>query len=126
MLRSLLLFAILACMLSLTAARAGDTDRQFPELAKRAIMSPKDFPVVLMNGRERTLSPAAQIRNTDNLIQMPASLGSEKVVVYYTENQAGEINRIWILTPEEIRQTRPAKPILPRPAPTGPPLPQNQ
>lgn len=52
----------------------------------------------------RHLSPGALIRNEDNLVQMPASLRGSSFVVNYTENDQGEIDRIWILTAEEASQ----------------------
>ncbi len=113
------LFSAALLLLASLASPVHATDRPFPESAKRGIMSPKNFPVVLINGKERLLSPAAQIRNTENMIEMPASLRGDNIIVNYTENQFGEIIRIWILTPEEIRQTPPGQ-GKPTPTPAGP------
>lgn len=117
-----LLFSAALLSLAGVATLAHATDRPFPESAKRGIMSPKNFPVILINGQERLLSPAAQIRNTDNMIEMPASLRGDGMIVNYTEDQNGEIIRVWILTPEEIRETLPTqgKPGPTTPSPAGP------
>lgn len=113
------LFPAALMLLASFAAPAHATDRPFPESAKRGIMSPKNYPLILINGKERLLSPAAQIRNTDNMIEMPASLRGDNLIVNYTEDQHGEIHRVWILTPEEIRATLPTQ-GKPTPAPVGP------
>lgn len=128
--RSTLFSVVLALILACPAMLALAQDREFPQSAKRGVMSPKNFPVILMDGKERTLSPAAQIRNADNMIDMPASLRGGNMIVNYTEDQQGDIYRVWILTPEEIKLPAPnkAKPVVqpyPSPAPVGPFRPSN-
>lgn len=72
-------------------------------------MRPGIPPEIRINGKQRLLSPGARIWNTDNLIELPASLRDGKYVVHYTENEAGEIDRVWMLTREEARQPAPGK-----------------
>lgn len=67
-------------------------------------MSPAPYPQIEIEGKTRRLSPGARIWNEDNLIQMPASLRGSNFVVNYTENDQGEIDRVWILTADEARQ----------------------
>jgi len=76
-------------------------ERPFPALTKRGKMSPAPHPLIVIEGRTRQLSPGARIWNENNLIEMPASIRGSDIVVNYTENAQGEIDRIWILTPEE-------------------------
>ncbi len=106
--RRLLLSALLATAmtaLSVTAPPALAFDRPFPTFAKRGIMKPDLFPSVVIDGKPRILTAGARIWNTDNLIQMPASLPVRNVVVNYTEDDSAYIDRIWILTTEEAAQT---------------------
>ncbi|HJV79784.1 hypothetical protein [Noviherbaspirillum sp.] len=79
-------------------------DRPFPTNTKRGTMSPAPYPQIEIEGKARRLSPGARIWNEDNLIQMPASLRGSNFVVNYTENDQGEIDRVWILTADEARQ----------------------
>lgn len=91
----------------LTSAAAAVTlpasafNRSFPELAKRGRMTPGPFPQVVIDGRSRQLTPGARIWNEQNLTETPASIRGSDLVVNYTETDQGEIDRVWILTPEE-------------------------
>lgn len=86
---------------AMTALPALAFDRPFPPIAKRGTMSPAIYPAIVIDGRLRNLSPGAQIRSQDNLIETPMSLRGENFAVLFTENGQGDIDRIWILTGEE-------------------------
>ena len=106
--RRLLLCALLATAataITLAAPSALAFERPFPPFAKRGIMKPDLFPSVTIDGKPRILTAGARIWNTDNLIQMPASLPLRNVVVNYTEDDSSYIDRIWILTTDEAAQT---------------------
>jgi hypothetical protein len=85
-------------------------ERPFPAGTKRGTMTPATYPHIVINDKTRTLSAGARIWNQRNTIDMPASLRGEDMIVHYTENQAGQIDRVWILTPEEIARPAP-KPV---------------
>lgn len=106
--RRLLITSLLAvagtAMLS-AAPAALAFERPFPPTAKRGVMRPDLYPAIIIDGRPRIMTPAARIWNTDNMIEMPASLPIKNVAVNYTENDALEIERVWILSDEETRQT---------------------
>ena len=76
-------------------------DRPFPPNALRGKMTPGYFPDVSIDGKARQLSPSARIFNEDNTIDMPASLRGRDIVVNYTVDAMGNIDRIWILTRDE-------------------------
>jgi hypothetical protein len=80
-------------------------DRPFPPSAKRGTMTPAQHPSIVIDGKNRNLSPGARIWNQDNLIEMPASLRGNALVVNYTENEQGDIDRVWILTQEEASRS---------------------
>ena len=105
--RRLLISALLATVVTTVtvAPPALAFDRPFPTFAKRGVMKPDLFPSVVIDGRPRILTAGARIWNTDNLIQMPASLPQKSMVVNYTEDDSFYIDRIWILTTEEAAQT---------------------
>ncbi|MDB5797782.1 MAG: hypothetical protein JWP36_1684 [Paucimonas sp.] len=83
-------------------------ERAFPQIAKRGQLSLEDYPSVFIDGAQRRLTPGAWIRNTNNTIDMPASLRGQRYTVNYTENAQGEIDRVWILTAQEAAQPAPA------------------
>ncbi len=92
---------LMAGLLSLSA------ERPFPANALRGKMTPGYFPDVSIDGKPRQLSPAARIFNRDNMIEMPAALRGSDIVVNYTVDFQGNIDRIWILTAEEAAQKLP-------------------
>lgn len=95
------LFAM-ACTLTISALAF---DRPFPAYAKRGVMRPDVFPAIIIDGKPRILTAGARIFNSDNLIQMPASLPAENFVVNYTEDVTFQIEQIWILTRDEAAQS---------------------
>jgi hypothetical protein len=97
-----LLGAVLAAWLLLGLGQPARAEgRLFPPEAKKAEFAITQYPVVLLNGKPRRLSPAARIRNADNLIVMPGVLGDVHFAVRYTEDFQGEIDRVWILSSDE-------------------------
>ena len=96
----------LALLLLATAASicAQAFERPFPANAVRGKMTPAYFPEVLIDGKVRQLAPSARIFNQDNLIELPASIRGTDLVVNYTVDSWGNIDRIWILTAEEAAQ----------------------
>lgn len=79
-------------------------ERPFPAQAKRGKMTPAAFPDIVIEGKLRQLAPGARIWNEDNLVQMPASLRGSGLVVNYTEDVNGNIDRVWILTAAEASE----------------------
>ncbi|MTV52318.1 hypothetical protein GM672_06160 [Massilia buxea] len=90
--------------LSIAAVPARADERVFPPEAKRGRMTPGYFPDITLDGKARRLSPAARIFNQDNLVEVPAALRGSDIVVNYTQNADGDIDRVWLLTPDEARQ----------------------
>ncbi|MFC0166899.1 hypothetical protein ACFFKC_02295 [Pseudoduganella danionis] len=79
-------------------------ERPFPAHAVRGKMTPAYFPEVLIDGKVRQLAPSARIFNQENLIELPAAIRGSDLVVNYTVDNWGNIDRIWILTAEEAAQ----------------------
>lgn len=93
---------LVSCALALATLSAHAFDRPFPPEAKRGVMTPDVYPAIIINDKPRTLSAGARIWNRDNRIEMPAALRGNEFIVHYTENRDGEIDRVWILTADEI------------------------
>jgi hypothetical protein len=77
--------------------------REFPSHARRGRMTPGYFPEIVIDGKVRRLSPAARIFNADNMVELPAAVRGTNIVVNYTVNGDGDIDRVWILTAEEAK-----------------------
>lgn len=67
-----------------------------PEAAQTANFSVVVAPVVLVNGNEMRLSPAARIYGGNRLSVTPASVQGE-VRARYTVDNLGQIDRVWII-----------------------------
>ncbi len=95
---------LLLAALALAATAAYADPREFPPHAKRGRMTPGYFPDIVIDGKTRRLAPAARIVNEDNLAELPAALRGSNIVVNYTVNADGDIDRVWLLTAEEARR----------------------
>jgi len=108
---------------ALTALPALAFERPFPPAALRGKMTPGYAPEVTIDGKPRQLSPSSRIFNQDNLIEMPAALRGKDIVVNYTVDAMGYIDRIWILTGDEAALKRPtAAELAGTPPAVRPPL----
>ncbi|SFL48602.1 hypothetical protein SAMN02982985_00419 [Rugamonas rubra] len=97
----------LAPPLAATAAAQG-IERPFPPDALRGKMTPGYFPDLLIDGKPRRLAAGARIFNQDNMIAMPATLRGSDIVVNYTVDAAGMLERVWILNDDEAARPAPA------------------
>jgi hypothetical protein len=98
-------FPLLVLLAGITLSAAA-FERPFPQHAKRGMMTPATYPAIMIDGKNRHLTPGSRIWNQDNLIEMPAALRGSDLAVNYTEDIQGDIDRVWILTKEEA--SRPA------------------
>jgi len=83
-------------------------NRPFPVNARRGTMSLDSYPAITIDGKVRRLSVGARIWNRKNLIEMPAYLHGSDLTVNYTVNSQGDIDRVWLLTPEEASRPLPS------------------
>ena len=77
--------------------------RPVPPNAKRGKITFGYAPDIVVDGRPRQLSPAARIFSDENLTVVPNALADATFIVNYTEDMNGNLNLVWILTPEEAR-----------------------
>lgn len=103
-----LLSIVMTCLLAFDVS-AKQVERRFPEDIKRGKLTTTALAELVIDGQRRVDSPALRIFNEDNGIVTLASVDVRNVVIYYVENEIREIVRIWILTPEEVRQGMPKK-----------------
>jgi hypothetical protein len=114
LLSTVLLALFLACSSWLAHAAS---ERTFPVNVKRGTLVPRDPPDIIIDGKPRFLASGARIRDENNHFQHLSRLDGQQYIVNYTENRYGDINQIWILTPEEIRATVAETTPTPKPQP---------
>jgi hypothetical protein len=77
--------------------------RVFPAQALRGELVVSAAPEVVLNGKADRLAPGARIRGVNNLLQTPASLTGQRVVVHYTrEATTGLLLDVWVLNGVEL------------------------
>ncbi len=91
-----------ATALVLVTFSAHALNRIIPAPAKRGLISFAYYPTVLLDGQPCQTSPGLRIYNQRNLTQVSSSLAGYKFEAKYTFDARGQLNRIWILTIEEI------------------------
>ena len=74
--------------------------RQLPDDVVLTTMVAQGGASVMLGEHKVLLSPAAQVRNAENMIVMPANLYGKYAVAVKTDFQ-GLVNRIWILSADE-------------------------
>ena len=99
--------ALLVLVLSVQTAAA--QLRTIPKEAVLGELRHLEAMVVEIDGKPRSLSPGAQIRDPDNRLVLPASL-MEKSKVRYLEDPQGQVHRVWILSGAEKAKLPPPFP----------------
>ncbi len=82
--------------------------RAIPQDAKRGEIRHLQEMDVAIDGKAVRLAAGAQIRDESNRIVLPAALPAG-AKVKYTLDPAGQVHRIWILTPQEAAAPDPRK-----------------
>lgn len=80
--------------------------RTFPVGTLRGRMTFGVFPEVELDGNAERLAPGARIRNPQNLLVVPSTIGGQYLAVNYRRDAAGLVHDVWILTPEEASGAR--------------------
>lgn len=92
-----------ALLLVYCAAAAAQQLRTIPPDAQRGTMRHIRETLIEIDGERAQLSAGAQIRGPSNSIVLPAALPPGSLVKYQL-NQARQVHRVWILTPQEAEQ----------------------
>jgi hypothetical protein len=77
--------------------------RTIPQDAVRGTMRHLYDTLIEIDGERAQLSQGAQIRGVSNTIVLPTMLPPDSVVKYQL-NEARQVHRVWILTPQEAAQ----------------------
>jgi len=81
--------------------------RMIPVDAPKAEMYPPQGGFVLLDGTTMPMAVGARIRDQSNRIVMPTTL-TERQLVRFKIDPAGQVSQVWILTPEERELPAPA------------------
>lgn len=94
------LLAIL--LMALPQFALGQQVRNFPVDSKLGNLTAVSFPVFTINGVQYQMGAGGQIRGIDNLIILPSTANYIGLVRYQLDIM-GNLHRIWILTPDEVK-----------------------
>jgi hypothetical protein len=98
--------SILAMMIfasaSLSLSAQAQTHRPFPAQALRGELVVLQTPDISLNGKPARLAPGARVRGDTHLLQQPAALTGEKLIVHYTLDPNGLLMDVWVLNPVEL------------------------
>ena len=92
----------LVLLAALGATPSWAMPRTFPANAMRAAFTATVYPQVVINGQTMQLAPGAKIYSQQNTIVMHTTLVNSSLIVNYTLDAQGYVNRVWILTNEEL------------------------
>ena len=90
-------------LLLLAAPLASAQVRSIPEDARVGEIRHLQEMVVEIDGAPQQLAPGAQIRDASNRIVLPTAIPPGTRVKYLVD-AAGQVQKVWILTPEEAQR----------------------
>jgi hypothetical protein len=90
-------------LLLLAASLASAQVRSIPEDARLGEIRHLQEMVVEIDGAPQQLAPGAQIRDASNRIIVPTAIPPGTLVKYLVD-AAGQVQKVWILTPEEAQR----------------------
>ncbi len=97
---------VLLAVLCMAVESAWATPRPFPANAMRGVLTATTYPQVVINGQTMVLAPGAKIYSEKNMIVMHTTLVNREAIVNFTVDAQGYVNRVWILTYEELNATQ--------------------
>ena len=103
----LLMLTVLAAM-SLPGFAQTPAERTFPANTKRGVLNMAQYPDVLIDGKVRNTAPGLRIFDDENLFITPGMITGNYIIVNYTEDNFGDVARIWVLTDAERKKVLPA------------------
>ncbi|WP_295541629.1 hypothetical protein [uncultured Pseudacidovorax sp.] len=80
--------------------------RNFPDGTLRGRLRMLDFPQAELDGRLEVLAPGTRIRNAQNMVVTGSMLLGQDLAVNYLRDPAGQVQQVWILTPDEAAAPR--------------------
>lgn len=100
---------VLGVLFSLTTSALAD-ERIFPAQTKRGKLTVTDRVEVVIDGKVRNTRPSTRIYDENDLIVQISTVFVKNATVNYTENDLGDIEKIWLLTAQEASRPSLKKP----------------
>lgn len=91
----------------LVARLGGPNGRVFPPGTFRGVITMVEYPVIEVDGKRERLAPGSRIMDTQNRIVLPGMFNGKRMVVNYARFANGQINTIWLLTNDEMKDRLP-------------------
>jgi hypothetical protein len=88
--------------------------RKFPEGSKLGNLTAVSFPLFTINGQQVQMGAGGQIRGIDNLIILPSAANYTGLIRYQLDI-SGSLHRVWILTPDEVKEAESQGQEIPKP-----------
>jgi hypothetical protein len=85
------------------AAGAAAQLRSIPPDAKRGSLRHVQEMIVEVDGARARLAPGSQIRDANNRVVLPVAVPAGSLVKYRLDSE-GQLQQVWILTPQEAAQ----------------------
>ncbi|PTQ78530.1 hypothetical protein C8R26_10298 [Nitrosomonas oligotropha] len=104
---------IVAWFVSMQPALAQQT-RKFPPNSQLGSLTAVAFPHFTINGQQMTMGAGGQIRGIDNMIILPSTANYIGLIRYQLDTM-GNLHRVWILTPDEVKEAESEGQQIPKP-----------
>ena len=88
--------------------------RKFPADSRLGNLTAVSFPLFTINGQQVQMGAGGQIRGADNLIILPSAANYTGLIRYQLEI-TGSLRRVWILTPDEVKEAESEGQAIPQP-----------
>jgi len=92
----------------------GQQTRKFPADSQLGNLTAVAFPQFTINGQQMIMGAGGQIRGVDNLIILPSTANYIGLVRYQLDIM-GNLHRVWILTPDEVKEAESEGQKIPKP-----------
>lgn len=101
--------SLLSALLIFCTVAVAD-ERIFPAQTKRGKLTVSDRVEVIIDGKIRNTRPSTRIYDENDLIVQVSSVYVKNAPINYTENDLGDIEKIWLLTALEASRPSLKKP----------------
>ncbi|WP_292912937.1 hypothetical protein [Nitrosomonas sp.] len=88
--------------------------RKFPTDSRLGNLTAVSFPLFTINGQQVQMGAGGQIRGVDNLIILPSAANYTGLIRYQLDI-SGNLHRVWILTPDEVKEAESEGQEIPKP-----------
>jgi len=87
--------------------------RNFPPDSKLGKLTAVSFPQFTINDQKMIMGAGGQIRGVDNMIILPSTANYVGIIRYQLDIM-GYLHRVWILTPDEVKEAESQGQKLPK------------